>query len=38
MKLSVVIPVYNEVGNVQEILKRVKATKLAWEILVVDDG
>ena len=38
MKLSVVIPVYNEVDNVQEILKRVKATKLAWEIVVVDDG
>jgi glycosyltransferase involved in cell wall biosynthesis len=38
MKLSVVIPVYNEADNVQEILKRVKATKLAWEILVVDDG
>jgi glycosyltransferase involved in cell wall biosynthesis len=38
MKLSVVIPVYNEVGNIEEILKRVRATKLAWEILVVDDG
>ena len=38
MKLSVVIPVYNEVGNIEEILKRVKATKAASEILVVDDG
>jgi len=38
MKLSVVIPVYNEVDNIQEILKRVRATKLAWEIIVVDDG
>jgi glycosyltransferase involved in cell wall biosynthesis len=38
MKLSVVIPVYNEVGNVQEIVKRVRATKLAAEIIVVDDG
>ncbi len=38
MKLSVVIPVYNEAANIQEILKRVKATKLAWEIVVVDDG
>lgn len=38
MKLSVIIPVYNEVENIEEILKRVKATKLTWEIIVVDDG
>jgi glycosyltransferase involved in cell wall biosynthesis len=38
MKLSVVIPVFNEVGNIEEILKRVKATKLASEIVIVDDG
>ncbi len=38
MKLSVVIPVYNEVKNIEEILKRVKATKLTWEIIVIDDG
>ena len=38
MKLSVVIPVFNEVDNIEEILKRVKATKLASEIVVVDDG
>jgi glycosyltransferase involved in cell wall biosynthesis len=38
MKLSVIIPVYNEVGNIEEILKRVKATKKASEIIVVDDG
>ncbi len=38
MKLSVVIPVYNEVKNIQEILKRVKNTGLAWEIVIVDDG
>ncbi len=38
MKLSVVIPVYNEVENIQEILKRVRATRLASEIVVVDDG
>jgi len=37
MNLSVVIPVYNEVQNIEEILKRVKATTLAWEIIVVDD-
>jgi glycosyltransferase involved in cell wall biosynthesis len=38
MKLSVVIPVYNEVENIREILKRVQASRLAWEIIVVDDG
>jgi glycosyltransferase involved in cell wall biosynthesis len=37
MKLSVVIPVYNEVQNIGEILKRVRATRLANEIVVVDD-
>ena len=38
MKLSVVIPVYNEVENIEEILKRVKDTALTWEIIVIDDG
>ena len=37
MKLSVLIPVYNETESILEILKRIKATKLAWEILIVDD-
>lgn len=38
MNLSVVIPVYNEVDNVIEILRRVQALQLANEIIVVDDG
>jgi cellulose synthase/poly-beta-1,6-N-acetylglucosamine synthase-like glycosyltransferase len=38
MKLSVVIPVYNEVENIGEILKRVQSTGLANEIIIVDDG
>jgi glycosyltransferase involved in cell wall biosynthesis len=38
MKLSVIIPVYNEVESIKEILKRVQATKLVKEIVVVDDG
>lgn len=38
MNLSVVIPVYNEVHNVSEIIKRVQAQKLANEIVIVDDG
>jgi glycosyltransferase involved in cell wall biosynthesis len=38
MNLSVIIPVYNEVKNIAEIVKRVQATKLASEIIIVDDG
>ena len=38
INLSVVIPVYNEVENIHEIIKRVQTTKLANEIIVVDDG
>jgi glycosyltransferase involved in cell wall biosynthesis len=38
MKLSVIIPIYNEVESIEEILKRVKETERAWEILLVDDG
>ncbi|MCC6569237.1 MAG: glycosyltransferase family 2 protein [Anaerolineales bacterium] len=38
MNLSIVIPVYNEEHNIREILRRVQATKLAKEIVVVDDG
>ena len=38
MNLSVVIPVYNEVENIGEILKRVQSTRLASEIIIVDDG
>jgi len=38
MKLSVIIPIYNEVESIQVIIKRVQDTKLAGEILLVDDG
>jgi glycosyltransferase involved in cell wall biosynthesis len=38
MKLSVIIPVYNEVKTVREILRRVQATQLVDEIIVVDDS
>ena len=38
MKLSVIIPVYNESKSIEEILRRVQATDLANEIVVVDDG
>ena len=38
MKLSVIIPIYNEVESIHEIVKRVQDTNLAWEIVLVDDG
>ena len=38
MNLSVIIPVYNEVNNIEEIIKRVQSTKLATEIVIVDDA
>lgn len=36
--LSVVIPVYNEVNTIIEIVERVRAVDINTEILVVDDG
>lgn len=38
MKLSVIIPVYNEVASIEEIVRRVQETKRAFEIVIVDDG
>ena len=38
MKLSVLIPVYNEKNTIREIIKRVLDTGLATEIVIVDDG
>jgi glycosyltransferase involved in cell wall biosynthesis len=38
MKLTIIIPVYNEVKTIQEIIQRVQATGLADEILAIDDG
>ncbi len=38
MKISVVIPVYNEVKTVDEIVSRVQAVELEKEIIIVDDG
>ena len=37
-KLSVIIPAYNEIKTIQEILRRVQATGLVDEIVIVDDG
>lgn len=38
MELSVIIPVYNEIGTLEEILRRVRAVDLPKEIILVDDG
>ncbi len=38
MKLSVVIPVYNESKTIREIVRRVQEVPIEKEILIVDDG
>jgi glycosyltransferase involved in cell wall biosynthesis len=38
MKLTIIIPVYNEAKTINEIVRRVQATGLVDEILAVDDG
>lgn len=38
MKLSVIIPIYNEIHTLEEIVSRVQKTGLADEIVLVDDG
>jgi dolichol-phosphate mannosyltransferase len=38
MKLTVIIPVYNEKNTIAEIVKRVQAVPLEKEVIVVDDG
>jgi hypothetical protein len=36
--LSVVIPVYNELGTIEEVVRRVRGCGLRVEIIIVDDG
>lgn len=38
MKVSVIVPVYNEAHTIKEILRRVEAEEVASEIIIVDDG
>jgi glycosyltransferase involved in cell wall biosynthesis len=40
MKLSVIIPVYNEKDTIEEILKRVLSVEIGFEkeIIIIDDG
>lgn len=36
--LSVVVPVYNELKTVEEVIRRIRAVPVRTEIIVVDDG
>lgn len=38
MKISVIIPVYNEAATIEEIIKRVQSVPLEKEIIIVDDA
>ena len=38
MKLSVLVPVYNEERTLEEVVRRVCAFPMAKEIILVDDG
>lgn len=37
LKLSVIVPVYNEIGTIKEIVRRIKEVPIDKEILIVDD-
>ncbi len=36
--VSVIVPVYNEVGHIHELLKAIQASPVRKEIVIVDDG
>lgn len=38
MKISIVIPVYNEVKTIPEIIRRVQQVDVKKEVIIVDDG
>lgn len=38
MKVSIIIPVYNEAATIGQILQRVRSSPIEKEIIVVDDG
>jgi glycosyltransferase involved in cell wall biosynthesis len=38
MDITVLIPVYNEINTIEEIIQRVQRMDIASEILIVDDG
>jgi hypothetical protein len=36
--LSVIVPIYNEVGTVDDLVDRLRATRIPMQIILVDDG
>jgi glycosyltransferase involved in cell wall biosynthesis len=38
LRISVVVPVYNEAATVEEIVRRIRAVPIPKEIILVDDG
>ncbi|MBN1263841.1 MAG: glycosyltransferase [Candidatus Pacebacteria bacterium] len=38
MKLSVIIPVYNEINTLLELIKRVQKVPIEKELIIIDDG
>ncbi len=38
MKVSIIIPVYNEVGTIEKVIEKVKNLSLNKEIIIIDDG
>ncbi len=38
MKLSVIIPAYNEIDTIDTILKKIKNINISKEIIIIDDG
>jgi len=38
MKISVIMPVFNEKNTIEEIIKRIKAVDIPKEIIIVDDS
>ena len=38
MKLSVIVPAYNEENTIEEIIERVMCVPWAKQVIVIDDG
>jgi glycosyltransferase involved in cell wall biosynthesis len=38
IRLSVIVPVYNEAATILQVIERIRAVGLDKEIIIVDDG
>jgi len=36
--VSVIVPIYNEMDHVEELLRQIQASPVAKEIIIIDDG